>query len=292
MLVSALVHVLIFLFLLRTFGLVKIIPLQRKVTPVRIVPSPKLYPPGPGGVGMGTEETIVGPGGIGGRSSRRGGTAAGQGQASGGVPGQAGGTTKTRLLPEDRLPPAPLIGELRLSRTPGEPRPGVPELVLGPRPSGIPGVDTRKYAPPSDFDFRGYLYSRGPSSGTQPPGSSVGIGSGGGPGGGPGGGGGGGSTAARSYDITPWARAAVDLVQKNWAVSQLKDLGTGLSVRITVVIEKSGELSSLTVLSSSDVPLFDQAALHAIEQSVPLPRLPDDFPDGKLELILVFELNG
>jgi len=288
-LVSALVHALLFLFLLRTFGLVKILPIQKKVTPVRIVPSPKIYPPGPGGEGMGIEETIVGPGGVGRGSSRRvGSPPGGQGPASGGVPGQPGGVSRTRLLPEDQLPPAPLIGELRLSRTAGEPRLGVPELVLGPRQSGLPGVDTRKYAPPSDFDFRGYIYSRSPSSGTRPPGSSAGTGSLGGSGGG----GGGGSPAARSYDITPWAQAAVDLVQKHWAVSQLKDLGTGLSVRITVIIEKSGELSSLAVLSSSDIPLFDQAALHAIEQSIPLPRLPDDFPDEKLELLLVFELHG
>ena len=298
-LVSAAVHALLFLFLLRTFGLVKILPIERKVTPVRIVPSPpspKLFLPRPEDlkpvVGVPFQGQGPGTGGPGG------GTGTGVSQASaapaGGREAVAGGTPEIaekaeRILArrEGQPPPVPLIGEFRLSKTPREPSPGVPVLVLGPRQTGTPGIDTKKYEPPGDFDFRQYLYSRSPSSGTQPAGPSSGQGSVRASGGG----GKGGSPMARIYDITPWARAAADLVQKNWSVSQLKDLGANLSVRISVTIGRGGELSSLTVVSSSEISLFDQAALHAIEQSMPFPRLPDDFPDEKLEILLVFELH-
>ena len=295
-LISAGVHALLFLFFLRTFGLVKILPIQRKVTPVRIVPSPpspKLFLPRPEdlkpGVGVPSPGQGPGTGGGGGSGGGGEGTATSRpGAASGGNPEIAEKAERVLARREGQAPPAPIIGEFRLSKTPGEPRPGVPVLVLGPKQTGIPGVDTKKYAPPGDFDFRQYLYSRSPTAETPPAGPSSGRGSirssgGGGPGGSP---------TARIYDITPWARAAVELVQKNWTISQLRDLGANLSVRISVTIGKGGELSSLTVVSSSEIPLFDQAALHAIEQSVPFPRLPDDFPDETLEILLVFELHG
>ena len=99
------------------------------------------------------------------------------------------------------------------------------------------------------------------------------------------------STQTQDYDLTPWAEEVVKRIEKNWLISPaLKTNGKGMVI-ILAVVEKNGELQSAEIVNSSAVPLFDGAALKAIETSSPFPELPDDYPDDNLEAYFVFEGN-
>lgn len=99
------------------------------------------------------------------------------------------------------------------------------------------------------------------------------------------------STQTKDYDLTPWAEEVVERIQKNWLISPaLKINGKGLVI-ILAIVERNGELQSAEIVNSSAVPLFDRAALKAIDTSSPFPELPDDYPDDNLEVYFVFEYN-
>lgn len=146
------------------------------------------------------------------------------------------------------------------------------------------GSAAAKKSPPKDVDLKHYIY--GNISGGR--GSSLGVYSGRRPG----------RTSLRgrpsaplpvkNYDLSPWARNVVELVQKNWAVPSTQAAGSSDTVEIAVVILKNGEISSAEIVGPSDNKSFDQAALEAVEASSPLPSLPDDFPAASLEISFVF----
>jgi outer membrane biosynthesis protein TonB len=99
------------------------------------------------------------------------------------------------------------------------------------------------------------------------------------------------SLAARGYSIGPWARKVVGLLQKNW---QLPTLDQGKSVGrvgITVVVERSGTLSTVRLVDSPNDQTLVRAALNAITHSLPLPQLPDDYPGLSLEAYLLFDYH-
>jgi TonB family protein len=99
------------------------------------------------------------------------------------------------------------------------------------------------------------------------------------------------SIHTRDYDLTPWAVEVVERIQKNWQISPaLRMSGKGM-VKILVIVERNGELQSVEIVNSSMVPLFDRAALKAVEASSPFPGLPDDFPADNLEAYFVFEYS-
>lgn len=99
------------------------------------------------------------------------------------------------------------------------------------------------------------------------------------------------SIQTKDYNLAPWAVEVVERIQKNWLISPgLKISGKGM-VKILVSVERNGELHSVEIVNSSAVPLFDQAALKAIDVSSPFPALPDDFPADNLEAYFVFEYS-
>lgn len=91
----------------------------------------------------------------------------------------------------------------------------------------------------------------------------------------------------RSYDLMPWARNVVEIIQKNWT-TPASPSQAGSAVEIAVLISKNGEISMAEVIAPSNDRDFDQAAQLAIELSSPLPRLPDDFPAASVEISFVF----
>lgn len=95
----------------------------------------------------------------------------------------------------------------------------------------------------------------------------------------------------RDYDIAPWAEKVVNKIQKNWIVPPTQKTSAKCLVVIFVIIEKSGELSSVEIVNSSKVQLLDQAALKALNLSSPFPPLPDDFPNKNLEAYFEFLYN-
>lgn len=155
-------------------------------------------------------------------------------------------------------------------------------LPQGARPS--PGSSAAMKSPPKSVDLRQYIYG-GKRSGI---GSSSGVYYGGKPG----------VTSRRgrssaplpvkNYDLSPWARNVVELIQKNWTIPSTQSAGSEDTVEIAVVILKNGEISSAEIIVPSDNKSFDQAALEAVEVSSPLPPLPDDFPAASLEISFVF----
>ncbi|SMC95689.1 protein TonB [Desulfocicer vacuolatum DSM 3385] len=65
------------------------------------------------------------------------------------------------------------------------------------------------------------------------------------------------------------------------------------NVRVFFVIDSAGRVSSLKIVKPSKYPMLNQAALKAVEKSVPFPRPPSSLFKGdlKLELTIQFELR-
>ena len=99
------------------------------------------------------------------------------------------------------------------------------------------------------------------------------------------------SFKVKDYDISPWAKIVVDRIQKNWILSPSQKVIARGEVEILVIIEKSGELSSVEITKSSEIQLLDQTALKALNMSSPFPELPDDFPNKTLEAYFVFSYD-
>ncbi|MFQ6108260.1 MAG: energy transducer TonB [Candidatus Aminicenantales bacterium] len=96
---------------------------------------------------------------------------------------------------------------------------------------------------------------------------------------------------AEGYDLTPWASEVVNRIQDHWIIPSSQRKSARGTVRILVRIEKSGDLSSIEIIKSSDVSVLDLLALNAIRSSLPFPRLPGDFPLKSLEAHFLFLYN-
>lgn len=99
------------------------------------------------------------------------------------------------------------------------------------------------------------------------------------------------SFKVKDYDISPWAKIVVDRIQRNWILSPSQKMSAKGEVEILVIIEKSGELSSVEIIKPSEIQLLDQAALKALNMSSPFPQLPDDFPNKSLEAYFIFSYD-
>jgi hypothetical protein len=93
------------------------------------------------------------------------------------------------------------------------------------------------------------------------------------------------------YDISPWAKKAIDIIQINWRIPDAVRILDKSEVRISVTIEKNGTLSALTMLSATNLEVLNSAAAAALNSGQPLPPLPDDFPRANLEALFVFEYH-
>jgi len=99
------------------------------------------------------------------------------------------------------------------------------------------------------------------------------------------------SLQEKEYDITPWAEGVMDRIQANWFLSPGQKGSERGTVRISVIIDKNGELSSVRIMNPSKNQAFDQAAIAAVNLSAPFPQLPDDFSDENLEVYFEFQHN-
>ncbi len=93
-----------------------------------------------------------------------------------------------------------------------------------------------------------------------------------------------------SYDLSPWAEQVLVEIQKNWFISPRQKKIFAGRVRLSVLIEKDGNISSVKVMTSSVAPLLEKAALKAVNIS-PFPKLPDNYPRKDLEVLIVFSLQ-
>ncbi len=93
----------------------------------------------------------------------------------------------------------------------------------------------------------------------------------------------------QKYDFSPWANAVMNRIQKNWSIAAPGDFAWKGEVGITVVIGKNGNLTLIEVIASSKIDALDQAAVTALELSLPFPALPVDFPNSSLEVYFIFQ---
>ncbi len=293
LLISVLVfHVVVLYFAFTAKLPMKIFKFGHKTYTVELVP-----PLPPLSAEEGTPATVAGalPGGeqgrTGARAARPGGSAAtGSAQA-----GAGGGAVPS---PTQGGPPQGLTSPFTL-KVPVKPGPIGPEELQRGVPGGVAGPFT---APSKTTKYWSYTqtdpWGRTPAPGSGPgsgqsPGGPLGssyelIGSGTGPKvlyrGNP-------SLVAHGYNIAPWARVVVSLLQKNWQLpvsDRAKSFGR---VGITIVVEKSGSLSTVRVIESPNDQLLVRAALDAVTRSLPLPQLPEDYPGIMLEAYLLFDYH-
>ena len=90
------------------------------------------------------------------------------------------------------------------------------------------------------------------------------------------------------YDISPWAKKVIDLIQLNWAIPDVRNILEKSEVRISVTIEKNGTFSAFDIAGSMNLEIFTAAAANALRSSSPLPPLPEDFPTSNLNALFVF----
>ncbi|MDW7759134.1 MAG: hypothetical protein SCM96_00660 [Acidobacteriota bacterium] len=92
----------------------------------------------------------------------------------------------------------------------------------------------------------------------------------------------------QTVDMGPWAEAMMTRILSKWTLPEAHQIVRRSQVAISAVIEKSGEISRLDVLSGTSSSFLDIAALEALKLSSPLLRLPEGFPDANLEALFLF----
>jgi TonB family protein len=95
----------------------------------------------------------------------------------------------------------------------------------------------------------------------------------------------------QGYDLGPWGNHVVSIVRRNWIVPVAAELGLKGIVAISFQVDRSGKILDAKIISSSNVPSFDQAALQALQISNPFPSLPPDFPRQTLPAVFRFYYN-
>jgi TonB family protein len=96
----------------------------------------------------------------------------------------------------------------------------------------------------------------------------------------------------QGFDLGPWGNRIVAIVKKNWIVPVAAELGLKGIVSISFEVDKkTGSFINMNIISSSNIPSFDQAAINALKSSNPLPPLPADFPRPTLPGVFRFYYN-
>ena len=93
----------------------------------------------------------------------------------------------------------------------------------------------------------------------------------------------------RGANLVPWIGRLIAEVRRNWYIPYAASYDRG-HVAIAISVLRSGELAWLQVVVPSGVPGFDNAAVGALRGAQLLP-LPDDYPGGDFEIMLVFWYN-
>jgi len=95
----------------------------------------------------------------------------------------------------------------------------------------------------------------------------------------------------QGFDLGPWANRVVAIVRSNWIIPVAAELGVKGIVGVAFQVEHSGRIINIEVISPSETPSFDQAAVNALKSSSPFPPLPPDFPRKVLPGVFRFYYN-
>ena len=95
------------------------------------------------------------------------------------------------------------------------------------------------------------------------------------------------------FDWGDYAESMVSKIRINWYGIMPDLIKTGLKGVVTIrfTIHRDGRISDITILKSSGVPPYDNAAQKALEASSPLKPLPADFPKDSERVTAMFYYN-
>jgi TonB family protein len=94
---------------------------------------------------------------------------------------------------------------------------------------------------------------------------------------------------AKGADLTAWVLDTKAAVRKRWALPYEARRRVGHAA-LTLTVDRTGWVVDTGVEIASDIPGFDDSAIVAIRAAKLLP-LPDDYPDERFALTLVFWFN-
>jgi len=96
----------------------------------------------------------------------------------------------------------------------------------------------------------------------------------------------------RERAVADWTEAVLSRIERNWFIPASGRLAFSGRVQITLTIERQGRQRSL-VIDDANVPEpLTQAALHAVQASLPLPPIPENVAGDTLAFTFVFAYNG
>jgi len=78
----------------------------------------------------------------------------------------------------------------------------------------------------------------------------------------------------------------VALIRSRWQRPAVKE---GAQAKIHFLITKRGVIQELELRQSSEIPIFDQTALKAVQEASPLPPLPVGYRHETLGVTLIVE---
>jgi protein TonB len=93
---------------------------------------------------------------------------------------------------------------------------------------------------------------------------------------------------AADFPFAWYLRQVNDKISRNWE-GKARD---GAQPTAVFEISRNGQVRALAIEKSSGNPLYDQAALRAITEAIPLPPLPEEFTEAFLRLHLGFNYAG
>ena len=95
------------------------------------------------------------------------------------------------------------------------------------------------------------------------------------------------------FDWGDYAESMVSKIRINWYGIMPDLIKTGLKGVVTIrfTIHRDGHITDITILRSSGIPPYDNAAQKALEASSPLKPLPADFPKDSERVTAMFYYN-
>ncbi len=93
-------------------------------------------------------------------------------------------------------------------------------------------------------------------------------------------------------EATLWSQRILTRIERNWIIPTVTRIGYSGQVEITLTIDRSGELLSLSVAKSSAHETLEQAALHALKASLPFPPFPESISTKTFVFQFVFTYNA
>jgi TonB family protein len=92
--------------------------------------------------------------------------------------------------------------------------------------------------------------------------------------------------------VADWTETVLARIERNWSIPASGRLAFSGRVQITLTVERQGSDRSLVIDDSSVPAPLTQAALHAVQASLPLPPLPENVAAESLAFTFVFAYNG